>query len=82
LSKFLGGPTTNTDVPSTQPIEVDDPRDGSPVRQFNELEFRVRDMAALLCPAAGSGSAATMAITEAADPLGRTVTGDPHRGRA
>ena len=80
LSAFLSGPTTNPDVPSTKPIAVADPRDGSPVRNFNELEFRVRDMAALLCPAAGSGSVATMAIIEAADPLGRALTGDPHRG--
>jgi hypothetical protein len=69
LSEFRSGP-----------IEVDDPRDGSPAPQFNELEFRVQDLAALLGPAAASESVATMAITEAADPLGRAVTGDPHRG--
>jgi hypothetical protein len=80
LSEFLSGPTTNPDVPSTKPIAVADPRGGSPEHNFNELEFRVRDMAALLCPTAGSGSARTMAIIEAADPLGRTVTGDLHRG--
>jgi hypothetical protein len=80
LSEFLSGPTTNPDVPSTKSIAVADPRDGSPTRLFNELEFRVKDMAALLCPAAASESAATMAIIEEADPLGRAVTGDPHRG--
>jgi hypothetical protein len=80
LSEFLSGPTTNPDVPSSKSIAVVDPRDGSPVRNFNELEFRVRDLAALLCPAAVSESTATMALVEAADPLGRAVTGDPHRG--
>jgi hypothetical protein len=80
LSTFLSGPTTNPDVPSTHPISVADPRDGSPVRQFNELEFRVKDMAALLCPMGTSLTAERMEAIEAEDPLGREVTGDVRRG--
>jgi hypothetical protein len=80
LSAFLSGPTTNPDVPSTKPIAVADPRDGSPVRNFNDLEFRVKDMAALLCPAGASVTTERMETIESGDPLGRTVTGDPHRG--
>lgn len=78
LSAFLTG-ATPTGTPSTTPISVADPRDGTPVRRFNELEFRVHDMAALLCPAAASMDA-RIATLEAVDPLGRAITGVPDRG--
>jgi hypothetical protein len=80
LSTFLSGPTTNPDVPSTKPMTVADPRDGTPVRNFNELEFRVKDLAALLCPAAASVTTERMQTLESGDPLGRAVTGNLHRG--
>jgi hypothetical protein len=79
LSAFLTGATT-TGTPSKTPIAVADPRDRKPVRHFNELMFRVKDIAAILCPEDIPKTTASTAVIEEVAASGRPVTGDLHRG--
>jgi hypothetical protein len=72
LSGFITGTTTGT--PGTTTISVSDPRDGSTTREFNELEFRKADLAAIICPAHNTSAAAPP------DALGRATTGKLDRG--
>lgn len=57
-------------------IDVPDPRIGTPVRTFAELDVRKLDLEALLCPPEG----AAVAARAAPDSLGRTGIGDPTLG--
>lgn len=58
-------------------IDVADPRDGTPSRTFNELDFRIADLDALLCPPA---PVTRLVSPGAPDAFGRGITGDRAKG--